>query len=90
MFSFSALAPRNEFLGAAGGCSRELPGKSVGWDLKHFLSDVLESFSALGGTSPQVPVALQEAATFIQLPGAGKKPGVPVAVLGCVYQGQLG
>lgn len=87
MFSFSALAPRNEFLGAAGGCSGELPGKSVGWDLKHFLSDLWESFSALGGTSPQVPVALQEAATFIQLPGAGKKPGVPVSVLAVFIRG---
>lgn len=34
-------------------------------------------------------MALQEAATFIQLPGAGKKPGVPVSVL-AVFIGAAG
>lgn len=53
------------------------------WDLKHFL--ICESlFQLLGGAAPQIPMALQEVATFTQLPGAGKESGVPGSVLCCV------
>lgn len=60
----SALAPRNEFLGTAGGCFRELPGKSVGWDLKHFLSGLWESFSAVRRNNPTSSYGSSESSYF--------------------------